>query len=121
MIRRFNIQSGGTSRYYFRSVLVCVFLAQLVPSIAFAQGSPIGYQAEGQIRYDVVLPLGGERHWTRDFKVTVEGCKWLIESFNKTDDQYSVQMREDKFIYSATRVNQSNNPALNDYAGTVEK
>jgi hypothetical protein len=124
-----------TSRFY---LLVCVGIAGLLAARAsaesgdgqggkrmvtndFAQESPTGYQAEGQIRYDVVLPLGGERHWTRDFKVTVEGCKWLVESFSKTENQYSLQMCTDKSILGATRMNQSNNPALNDYAAIVEE
>jgi hypothetical protein len=101
--------------------LVCVLLVQSVPTTALADGGQTGFQAEGQILYEVVLPSGEQRHWTRDFKVTVEGCKWLVESYSKADDQYSLQMRTDKLILSCWRVNQSHDPALNDYSATVEE
>ena len=78
------------------------------------------FRVHGRLFYEVYLPTGTNSNWTRDFSISISSSNWVIESFDKLNNQAEISARLDGVNYYASRVNLSKNPTLNDYTVVVE-
>ena len=103
-----------------RSVSFLCFLLVALLTITPAHGE-IAFKAEGKILYEVFMNDQVERSSAKDFRVVVQGCRWLVESSNLDEDFYMLKTFADGLINNVARGRITNNPALNKYASVVEK
>ena len=86
-----------------------------------ASGGDIAFKAGGRITYEVFSDNVLERSFVRDFKLAVQGCKWIVESSSANDDFYALKSYEGGVINNVGRIPAAaTNAALNKYASVVE-
>jgi hypothetical protein len=110
-----NIRGGGCS-VAWPLVAAFIVIALLTDGLQLEAREP-AFKAEGRILYEVFLPDGEERRWSREFKVVVHGCRWTIESYDVATGAYGMKMITNGLIYSARRVSE---PTRSDYTVVIE-
>src|SRR5262245_34168120 len=107
--------STKTAPEIWTGPLSCLFVMLFTRLPLSVAGAEISFKAEGKVTYEIFSNNQLEHSSVTDFKVVVQGCRWLVESFNLEENFYVLRIYTNGLLNHVARA-RTNNPALPKYS-----